>query len=324
MPPTAHPDGPVVVTGGAGAIGALLVAALAERGDEVRIVDNLSSGRRSHLDRVGRPDRWKLVTADLRQDGPWIEEFRGAREVWHLAANPDIRRGTEDPRLDFELGTMATFRVLEAARRHDVRRVLFSSSSVVYGLPKVFPTPESYGPLLPESLYGASKLACEGLLSAYSSCYGFTTYIYRFANVIGPLMTHGILFDFFEKLRKDPTRLEVLGDGQQAKSYLRTEDCVAAMLFVSERSGEPTNVFNLGTGDRITVREIAEKVVRAHGGRARIDYTGGSRGWAGDVPQQDLAIDKILDMGWKPRWNSAQAVDRTIEEMHQALSARDR
>ncbi len=324
MPATASPTGPVVVTGGAGAIGTVLVEALLRRGDEVRIVDNLSSGRRAHLDQLDLPGRWKLVVGDLRQDGPWIDEFRGAGEVWHLAANPDIRRGTEDPRLDVEHGTLATFRVLEAARRHDVPRVHFSSSSTVYGLPTVFPTPESYGPLLPQSLYGASKLASEGLVSAYASCYGLTAYIFRFANIIGPFMTHGILFDFFEKLAKDPARLEVLGDGRQSKSYLRTEDCVAAMLFVSERAHDPVNLFNLGSGDRISVREIAEKVVRAHGGTARIEYTGGTRGWPGDIPQQDLAVEAIARLGWKARWSSAQAVDRTIEEMRQSFLARPR
>ena len=324
MPPTERPGGPVVVTGGAGAIGTFLVEALVKRGNEVRIIDNLSSGRRAHLDRLGRPDGWKLVISDLRQDGSWTDEFRGAREVWHLAANPDIRRGTEDPRLDLEHGTIATFHVLEAMRRHDVPRVHFSSSSTVYGMPTVFPTPESYGPLLPESLYGASKLASEGLVSAYASCYGTTSYIFRFANIIGPLMTHGVLFDFFEKLAKDPSRLEVLGDGRQAKSYLRTEDCVDAMLFASERGHDRVNLFNLGTGDRISVREIAEKVVRAHGGGARIEYTGGTRGWPGDVPQQDLAIDKIARLGWTARWNSAGAVDLSIEQMRQSISARTR
>ncbi|MEM0129476.1 MAG: NAD-dependent epimerase/dehydratase family protein [Thermoplasmata archaeon] len=315
---------PVVVTGGAGAIGAVLAEAVRARGAEVRIIDNLSSGRREHLlPRLGTDPGLSLTVGDLREPGEWSERFRGAGTVWHLAANPDIRRGTEDPRLDLENGTIATFRVLEAARRHDVPRIGFSSSSVVYGYPTVFPTPEEYGPLVPQSLYAASKLASEGLLSAYAHCYGMRVHIFRFANIVGPHMTHGILFDLFAKLDRDPTRLEVLGDGRQAKSYLRTEECVEGMLRLAESSSsDPVGIFNLGAADRISVREIAEKVVRARGGRARIEYTGGAQGWKGDVPQQWLSIEKARRHGWSPRWTSAEAVDRSIEELLRSRGAR--
>jgi UDP-glucose 4-epimerase len=311
------PD-PVVVTGGAGAIGSWLVGALLARGHEVRVVDNLSSGRRELLPKV---DRVVFLHADLRDPTQFADQFRGASAVWHLAANPDIRLGTSDPRVDVENGALATFHVLEAARAHDVRSVVYSSSSVVYGSAKVFPTPEEYGPLLPESIYAAAKLAAEGLVSAYAHSYGLRAHVYRFANIIGPGMTHGILPDFFAKLRRDPARLEVLGDGNQAKSYLRTEDCVEGMLTGFDRAHEPVNVFNLGTTDRISVRTIAEKVVAAHGGHARIEYTGGPRGWVGDVPQQLLSIDRIMRLGWKPRSDSAGAIDRTIAELV-AASAR--
>jgi len=311
----AVPEGPVVVTGGAGAIGSVLVRSLLERARDVRVIDNLSSGRREHLvpSRAGTEAR--LVVADLRHPEAYSEEFRGAASVWHLATNPDIRKGLADPGLDLEEGTRATFHVLEAMRRHDVSRVAFSSSSVVYGHPTVLPTPEEYGPLQPESLYGAAKLAAEGLLSAYAHSYGFTVHIFRFANIIGPNMTHGVLPDFFEKLRRDPTRLEILGDGRQSKSYLRTEDCVEGMLLATERARDRVNLFNLGNADQISAREIGEKVVAAHGGRARIEYTGGVRGWVGDIPVQWLAIERIRALGWRPRWNSAEAVDHTIEEM---------
>lgn len=302
---------PVVVTGGAGAIGSILVRSLVARGHEVRVLDNLSSGRRSHLTDVDRPGRLRIVETDLRTDAR-PAEFSGAEAVWHLAANPDIRLGTSDPTTDLHHGTVATFNVLEAARRADVGRVLFSSSSVVYGLPTVFPTPEDYGPLLPQSLYGASKLAGEGLLSAYAHCYGIRAYIFRFANIIGPTMTHGVIYDFFDKLRRDPARLEVLGDGRQSKSYLWVDDCVGAMLRAEDQSHELVNVFNLGTRDRVSVAQIAERVVRAAGGRARIEYTGGERGWAGDVPQQLLAVDRIERLGWRPSMNASEAVDRAI------------
>lgn len=306
-----HDAAPVVVTGGAGAIGSVLVRDLVAAGHPVRVLDNLSSGRRAHLADAERGGRVTFVQADLRHDAR-PEEFRGAGAVWHLAANPDIRLGTRDPTTDLHHGTVATFHVLEAARRADVPRVLFSSSSVVYGLPTVFPTPEEYGPLLPQSLYGASKLAGEGLLSAYAHCYGIRAYIFRFANIIGPTMTHGVIYDFFEKIQRDPSRLEVLGDGRQSKSYLWVDDCVAAMRVAEEKSHELVNVFNLGTRDRVSVQEIAERVVRASGGKARIEYTGGERGWAGDVPQQLLAIDRIERLGWRPTLNASDAVDRAI------------
>lgn len=307
--------GPVVVTGGAGAIGHLLVARLLEAGAAVTVVDNLSSGRREHLATLEGNPKFRLVVADLRKPDSYREEFRGASSVWHLAANPDIRLGTADPTVDLELGTVATFRVLEAARQFDVPKFRFSSSSVVYGYPDVFPTPESFGPLLPQSQYGAAKLASEALVSAFAHSYGIEGHVFRFANIIGPRMTHGVLYDFFEKLRKDPARLEVLGDGNQAKSYLRTEEVIDAMLLAADRAHARVNVFNLGTADRLSVREIAAKVVRAHGNRARIEYTGGTTGWVGDVPQQLLAVEQIRELGWGAKRTSAQAVDLTIAEM---------
>ena len=310
--------GPVVVTGGAGAIGSALVAALLANGHEVRVIDNLSAGKAECLPGGGRAEHLSLTVADLREPSTFDATLRGARSVWHLAANTDIRRGSADPKVDFDHGTLATFHLLDAARRHDVAEVLYASSSVVYGMAKVLPTPESYGPLLPESLYGGAKLAGEGMCASFAATYGFKVRMFRFANIIGPGMTHGILVDFFEKLRHDPSRLEILGDGRQSKSYLRTEDCVAGMLVAAEKSTEKVDVFNLGTTDRITAREIGEKVVAAHGGRAKIEFTGGDRGWVGDVPQTFLAIEKMTDLGWKPRYTSAGAIDRTIEEMVEA------
>jgi len=315
-------SGPVVVTGGAGAVGSVLVRALLARGAEVRVVDNLSSGRREHLPPPPDSPRLSLTVGDLRDPPSFATTFEGASAVWHLAANTDIRTGIRDVRVDLENGTVASFNVLEAARKYEVPRMFFSSTSVVYGFAKTYPTPESYGPLEPESLYAAAKLAAEGLFSAYAHLYGLRAWIFRFANIIGPGMTHGILYDFFEKLRKDPGRLEVLGDGRQSKSYLRTEDCVNGMLLMGDRASEAVNIFNLGSTDRITVREIAEKVAAAHGSRTRIEYTGGPRGWAGDVPQQLLAIDKAVALGWHPQYTSAEAIDRTIGEMARARGLR--
>jgi UDP-glucose 4-epimerase len=315
--PTPDPAGPVVVTGGAGAVGSVLVRALLARGATVRVIDNLSSGRREHLPPAdGR--RLSITVADIKTPDDYASQLAGASSVWHLAANTDIRRGSEGPRIDLEEGTVASAILLEELRRHDIPAARFSSSSVVYGWPSVLPTPEDYGPLEPQSLYAASKLGVEGLFSAYAHNYGMRVHLFRFANIIGPGMTHGVLYDFFEKLARDPTRLEVLGDGRQSKSYLRTEDCVDGMLLATERATAVVNTFNLGTRDRTSVREIAEKVVAAHGGRARIEYTGGERGWVGDVPVQLLAIDRMEKLGWSPRSTSAQAIDRTIAEMRGA------
>ncbi len=310
--PSSADDLPAVVTGGAGAIGSSLVRSLLGRGRTVRVIDNLSGGRRDHLPAGPGAERLTLTVADIREPATYAETFRGAGEVWHLAANPDIRLGTRDPRVDLEHGTISTFNVLETARRFDVRRVLFSSSSAVYGLPTVFPTPETYGPLYPQSQYGASKLAAEGLCSAFAHSYGLTTYLFRFANIVGPGMTHAVIYDLLKKLQADPTRLEVLGDGRQAKSYLWVDDCVEGMHVAKDRASAPVNLFNLGTEGQTSVREIAERVTRAMGGRAQIVYTGGTRGWVGDIPLQLLATDRIRALGWAPKFTSSEAVDRTI------------
>ncbi|HLN52046.1 MAG TPA: NAD-dependent epimerase/dehydratase family protein [Thermoplasmata archaeon] len=317
--PNSADDLPAVVTGGAGAIGSALVQSLLGRGRTVRVIDNLSGGRREHLPAGPGAARLSLTVADIREPATYAEAFRGAGEVWHLAANPDIRLGTRDPRVDLEHGTIATFNVLETARRFDVRRVLFSSSSAVYGLPTVFPTPETYGPLYPQSQYGASKLAAEGLCSAFAHSYGLTTYLFRFANIVGPGMTHAVIYDLLKKLQADPSRLEVLGDGRQAKSYLWVDDCVEGMHVAKERASAPVNLFNLGTEGQTSVREIAERVTRAMGGRAQIVYTGGTRGWVGDIPLQLLATDRIRALGWTPKFTSSEAVDRTIAVTREEL-----
>lgn len=309
---TSHPPLPVVVTGGAGSIGSALSRRLAEEGHLVRVIDNLSSGRRERLADLESAGKVEFHRKDLRKPAGLAEIFRGAGSVWHFAANPDIQKGAQDPRIDLEHGTLATAHVLEAARQTEVRRVLFASSSVVYGLPTAFPTPESYGPLLPQSQYGAAKLASEALISAYCYSYHMHGWIFRFANVIGPGMTHGVIYDFLQKIQRDPSRLEVLGDGNQAKSYLWVDDCVDAMRLAEERSHDRVNLFNVGTEQQVSVREIAERVVRAVGGKARIEYTGGAQGWVGDIPKQLLSVERIRSLGWKPRLDSSAVVDQAI------------
>ncbi len=310
-----RPDGPWVVTGGAGAIGSKVVERQLLEGRSIEVLDNFSTGRTDQLPGGSSARRLNVTTCDLGRAPPPPKVFRGAVELWHFAANADVRRGAEDPQLDLTNGTIATAQVLEAARKADVPRIVFSSSSAVYGQASVLPTPETYGPLEPQSLYGASKLASEGLVAAYAHTYGMTAHIFRFANIIDGRMRHGILYDLFEKLRHDPSRLEVLGDGSQAKSYLRTEDCVEGMLLASERTHAPVQHFNLGADDQTSVREIAEKVVAAHGGTAVIVYGEGQRGWVGDVQRQHLSITKMRGLGWTPSASSHGAIDRTIAEL---------
>jgi UDP-glucose 4-epimerase len=314
-PMASAPHRLALVTGGAGGIGSHLVAALRSRGWAVRIVDNFSSGTKANL----APFREDPLVGVMRQDVldlPGLApQFKGVDFVWHLSANPDVRRGVQETDLDLKEGTIATRNVLEAMRLNGVRKIGFSSSSVVYGHPKVFPTPEDYAPLFPESLYGASKLACEGLISAFSHSFGLQSWIFRFANVVGPGATHGVIWDFLQKVKKDPKRLEVLGDGRQRKGYLWVEDCVEGMLWASEHAQERVNAFNIAPEDTIAVSEIAQRVLDITGIPAKIEYTGGERGWPGDVPQQNLAIDRLKATGWRPKYRSREVVDMSIRAL---------
>ncbi len=301
-----------LVTGGAGGIGIHLVERLARDGARVRVLDNFSSGTRGNLPLLQKLPSVEILEGDVKDPGVLRKALEGVDFVWHLAANPDIRKGTVETDLDLKEGPVAIRLLLETMRTMGVKDMAFSSSSVVYGFPKVLPTPEDYGPLLPESLYAASKLGSEALLSAFVHTFGMRGWIFRFANIVGPGATHGVIYDFVAKLRKDPGRLEVLGDGRQSKGYLWVTDCVDAMLHCVEHAQEPINVFNLAPGDRIPVSEIAQLVVAAMGGQARIEYTGGSRGWAGDVPQQLLSIEKIRATGFRNRYSSREAVEMQI------------
>jgi len=305
----------VLVTGGAGFIGSHLVDELLRRGLEVTVYDNLSWGKEEFLREHFGKENFRFVRGDLLDFRALAEVMKGQDFVYHLAANPDIRRGPEQPDLDLKQNTLATFNLLEAMRLRSVRYLSFSSSSTVYGEARVLPTPEDYGPLLPISLYGASKLAAEGLISAYCHTFGFRAWIFRFANIVGPRQTHGVIVDFLEKLRRNPNKLEILGDGSQNKSYLWVKDCVEAMLLAVERSEGGPDIFNLGNTDRLSVRRIAEIVCEETGLRPSFRFTGGRRGWVGDVPEMMLDIRKILSLGWRPRYSSEEAVRRTVRAL---------
>jgi len=299
------------VTGGAGFVGSNMLELLTRSGAEAIVYDNLSSGRQEFVDRFTRKgvaflkgdllDRAKLSRAIKSDD---------VDAVIHLAANPDVAAGIKITDMDLKQGTIATYNVLEAARRNDIKDIIFSSSSVVYGIPTVRPTPEDYGPLLPISLYGASKLASEGLITAFSHLYGMNYYIYRFANVIGNNSTHGVFFDFVKKLRKNPRSLEVLGNGRQRKSYIDVRDCVSAMIYIYEKSRLGENVYNLSTEGQTSVEEIAKMVIGRMAPKARIRYTGGEQGWPGDISNTYLSNKRMLKFGFRPKFERSIDVVR--------------
>jgi UDP-glucose 4-epimerase len=299
----------IFVTGGAGFIGSALVDRLAAGGASVTAYDNLSLGRREHLAGAMATGRCALVEADLLDPAALAAAIAGHDAVFHLAANSDISLGREETNRDLRQGTLATFNVLDAMRAAGIREVVLASTSAIYGEATPQPTREDAGPLLPISLYGASKLACEALVSAFAHNFGMRGWIFRFANVVGARATHGAVYDFIRKLRSDPRELEVLGDGLQAKPYLFVDDCVDGMLFGWKHARDEVNVFNLAVDGATSVAEIAD-LVRAEMGlpTARIAFTGGARGWPGDVSQVRLDPSRLAALGWRARRSSTDAV----------------
>lgn len=298
----------VVVTGGAGFIGSHVVDALLAAGATVRVIDDLSSGFRQFLNPAA-----ELCEASLL-DYPRIRSvFAGAEQVFHLAANADVRRGLEHPRRDVEQNLLATHNVLEAMREHGAARIAFASTGAVYGDATVIPTPEDAPFPIQTSLYAASKLAAEGLLTAYAHGYGFRVHVYRFVSMLGPRYTHGHVFDFWRKLRADPKRLEVLGDGQQRKSYLHVADCVQAMLVGLSRASAPINILNIGHQDWLSVRESVAIICDALGVAPELSFTGGDRGWVGDSPKILLDTTRLRALGWAPQVELKRAVVETLQ-----------
>lgn len=301
-----------VVTGGAGFIGSHLVDALVARGDRVIVIDSLVNGERRNI--VGHIDagRVSLVQEDLLRNG-WQEQLKGVQRVYHLAADPDVRQGSLTPDSQIHNNILVTYRVLEAMRALGVQEVVFTSTSTVYGDATVIPTPESYNPLEPVSVYGASKLACEALISAYCHGFGMKGWVYRFANIIGERSNHGVITDFIKKLQEKPEELEILGDGRQTKSYLEVKACIGAMLFAADNSSGVLNIFNIGSEDWVDVTTIADTVVREMGlSGVKYHYSGGERGWVGDVPKMQLAVTKLKRLGWQPGMGSLQSVEVSV------------
>jgi UDP-glucose 4-epimerase len=312
------------VAGGAGFIGSHLVHELLRRHDQdVVVFDNLSSGDEPHLGEALADERLELVVADL-QDGERVAgAMRGCDHVYHFAANPDIARAVTEPAIDFWQGTFLTSNVIEAMRINEVPRITYASGSGVYGDRGVDEVDETSGPLVPVSTYGASKLACEAMLAAYSHMFGIDAVVFRFANVVGAKQTHGVTYDFVRRLYKDPTRLRILGDGSQSKSYIHVTDVVAAMLMLSEQELTGFEVFNAGTSDYITVTEIADLVAERMGlANVQYDYAGGARGWKGDVPVVRFSSDKLARRGWRCRHSSREAlIDSIDSNIHEAQGA---
>ena len=309
------------VTGCAGFIGSNLVDRLLADGHAVTGYDNFSTGREAFLAEAEKNPRFTLVRGDLLDPPALKGAIASTDVVFHLAANADVRFGTNHPEKDLQQNTIATFNVLEAMRDAGVRRIAFSLTGSIYGEPDVFPTPETASFPLQTSLYGASKLACEGLLQAYAAGFGFQAYIFRFVSILGERYTHGHVVDFYKKLLASPHEIEVLGNGRQRKSYLYVQDCIDAILTVLERAVDSINIFNLGTNEHCTVDQSLDWICSHLGLNPQRRYSGGERGWVGDSPFIFLDCRKVRALGWTPRLSIKESVLRTLKFLQNATGS---
>lgn len=301
------------ITGCAGFIGSNLADRLLRDGHEVTGYDDLSTGQLRFLEAAERSSSFTLVRGDTLDRESMTRAMRGCDIVFHLAANADVRFGTEHPRRDLEQNTIATFNVLEAMRANGIRTIAFSSTGSIYGEPALFPTPENAPFPVQTSLYGASKLAGEGLIQAYCEGFGFQGYIFRFVSILGERYTHGHVFDFYKRLLDDPRELHVLGNGKQRKSYLYIQDCIDAMLLAVGKAQDKVNIFNLGTDEYCQVNDSIGWITGHLGVAPKLTYGGGERGWIGDSPFIFLDCGRIRSLGWKPALSIRQGVIRTVE-----------
>jgi len=305
-----------LVTGGAGFIGSHLIDKLIVNGSHVTAYDNLSSGLRENISHNFRNSRFRFIEADLLEVENVKKAVRGCDMVFHMASNPDISKGMIQTDLDLKQGVLTLYNVLESMRLAGVKKIFFPSGSGVYGDVGTTPTDECFGPLLPISLYGTSKLACEALINAFCHMFDMQAWIARLANIVGARQTHGVVLDFIRKLRQNPDELEVLGDGTQSKSYVHVSDCVEAIMFIIDHSADRVNIFNVASSDYVKVTSIARIVVEEMGlGNVRFRYTGGSRGWKGDVPKVRMDVSKINALGWKSSMTSEEAVRLAVNEL---------
>jgi UDP-glucose 4-epimerase len=301
------------ITGCAGFIGSHLADRLLSQGHMVTGYDNFSTGRREFISSAEQNKNFLLVCGDTLDLAALTDAMNGAEFVFHLAANADVRFGTQHPRKDLEQNTIATYNVLEAMRANHVKKIAFSSTGSVYGEAKIIPTPEDAPFPIQTSLYGASKLAGEGLIAAYCEGFGFTGYIFRFVSILGERCSHGHVFDFYKKLLKDPNVLPVLGNGRQRKSYLYVQDCIDAIFLVLEKSQDKVNIFNLGTDEYCEVNDSIGWICKHLGLDPERKYSGGDRGWIGDNPFIFLDTAKVRDLDWKPKLTIEEGIIRTLE-----------
>jgi UDP-glucose 4-epimerase len=301
------------VTGAAGFIGSNLVDRLLSAGHEVTGFDNFSTGFREFLKGAQANSRFRLIEGDLLDADAVKRAIGDADFVFHLAANADVRFGPDHPRRDLEQNTIVTWNVLEAMRASGVRRIAFSSTGSVYGEPDVFPTPETAAFPVQTSLYGASKVAAEGMIAAYATAFDFQAYLFRFVSILGERYTHGHVFDFYRQLLAHPERLDVLGNGKQRKSYLYVQDCISAILLAAEKASAAVNIFNLGTAEYCEVNDSIGWITKALGLDPERRYAGGERGWIGDSPFIFLDCTRMRALGWNPELSIEQGIIRTLE-----------
>ena len=306
-----------LVTGGAGFIGSHLVDRLLAEGIEVIGYDNFSTGQQKFLEHALCNTKFELVKADLLDQPRLGEAMRGVDFVWHLAANADVRFGTDHPCRDLEQNTIVTSNVLEAMRSNSVRNIAFSSTGSIYGEAEVIPTPENCPMPVQTSLYGASKLACEGLISAYCEGFNMRGWIFRFVSILGERYTHGHIFDFYRKLLDDPNSLHILGNGRQRKSYLYIHDCLDAMLQAVQEATATANVLNLGTDEYVEVNNSVDVITEHLGVTPRRTYSGGERGWIGDNPFIFLDCQRMRNLGWQPQHTIRAGIVKTLQWLQQ-------
>ena len=307
----------VVVTGGAGFIGSNLVDRLILAKHKVTVIDNLSGGHGQFVAHHEGSPRFRFVKLDLRDHTRLKKAIpKNTDVVFHLAANADIARGVEDPTLDYEHSVVATFSLLRAMRAHGIDKIVYTSGSGVYGDRGRAYAAETYGPLMPVSMYGATKLGAEGLISAFCHLFDMRAWVVRPANIIGPRATHGVVFDFVRRLKADPTHLRILGDGQQSKAYLHVDDVIDALLLVFRKAKGRVNFFNLSSNSFITVNQIANVVTREMGlKRMKYAHTPGKIGWKGDVAVVRLDNTRLARLGWRAKYTSARAVRATVRAL---------
>jgi UDP-glucose 4-epimerase len=305
------------VTGCAGFIGSNLSDVLLQAGHEVIGIDNFSTGLREFLQNAQKQPNFTLIEADLLDKAAVQAAMQKVDAVFHLAANADVRFGTDHPHKDLEQNAIATFNVLEAMRAHQVKRIAFASTGSIYGEAPVIPTPEDAPFPVQTSLYGASKLAAEGLIQAYCEGFNFEAHIFRFVSILGERYTHGHVFDFYKQLLKNPDELFILGNGKQRKSYLYIQDCIAAILYAMQHAREKVNIFNLGTDEYCEVNDSIGWICDYLQLNPKRVYGGGDRGWIGDNPFIFLDTQKIRQIGWQPQLNIEAGVRQTIKYLHE-------